>query len=358
MDVMAYADMMAAEHKAIWDGLNISYTDFIRTTEIRHVEFVQKVLQKSFLAGDIYEGMYEGLYCVGCEAFKKETDLVNGCCPDHPNKELQHLKEKNYFFRLSKYQDKILKFYEENPDFVTPRSRYNEIIEFVKGGLEDFSVSRETNRFGIPLPFDPEQVTYVWYDALFNYLTVCQEDEKKWWPADLHVIGKDIVKFHGIYWLAMLWSAGYEAPRQLLTTGYFTVDGQKMSKTIGNVINPVEYCNTYSRDALVLYLFTAFPIGEDGDFNQEQAILTFNAKLSNNLGNLASRLITLSLKIGGKIDERSGFVIAGLSRAEYFRLMGIYDFKTVLESVFSFSTTVNQFVDEHAPWKIDATTPE
>lgn len=358
MDVMAYADMMAGEHKAVWDGLNISYTDFIRTTELRHVEFVQKVLQKSFLAGDIYEGMYEGLYCVGCEAFKKETDLIDGKCPDHPNKKLQHLKEKNYFFRLSKYQDRILKFYEENPNFVTPQSRYNEIIEFVKGGLEDFSVSRETNRFGIPLPFDPEQVTYVWYDALFNYLTVCQENEKKWWPADLHVIGKDIVKFHGIYWLAMLWSAWYEAPRQLLTTGYFTVDGQKMSKTIGNVIDPVEYCNTYSRDALILYLFTAFPIGEDGDFNKEQAILTFNAKLSNNLGNLLNRLITLSLKIGWQIDERSGFVIVGLSRVEYFRLMGIYDFKNVLDSVFGFSTTINQFIDEHAPWKIDAVTQE
>jgi methionyl-tRNA synthetase len=400
MEVMEYADMMAAKHKAVWDGLNIHYTDFIRTTEIRHVELVQKVLQKSFLAGDIYEWEYEGLYCIGCEAFKKETDLVDEKCPDHPNKPLQHLKEKNYFFRLSKYQDQILKFYEEHPDFVTPKSRYNEIIEFVKGGLEDFSISRETNRFGIPLPFDPEQVTYVWYDALFNYVTVCESpsiaeipqmqsnshevrdeewavssftmnDETKWWvwsasisgisqwwPADLHVIGKDIVKFHGIYWLAMLWSAGYAAPRQLLTTGYFTVDGQKMSKTIGNVIDPVEYCNTYSRDMLVLYLFTAFPIGEDGDFNQEQAILAYNAKLSNNLGNLLNRLITLSLKIWGQIDERSGLVIAGLSRAEYFRLMGIYDFKNTLEWVFAFSTTVNQFVDEHAPWKIDATSPE
>lgn len=201
-------------------------------------------------------------------------------------------------------------------------------------------------------------MTYVWYDALFNYLTVCQEDEKKWWPADLHVIGKDIVKFHGIYWLAMLWSAGYEAPSQLLTTGHFTVDGQKMSKSIGNVIDPVEYCQTYSRDGLVLYLFTAFPIGEDGDFNQEQALLTYNARLSNNLGNLLNRLITLSLKIGGDIGEKSGYVIAGLSRPEYFRLMDSYDFKSALEGIFAFSTSINQFVDEHAPWKIDASTPE
>lgn len=237
------------------------------------------------------------MYCVGCETFKKETDIVNGRCGDHPNRELEHLKEKNYFFKLSKYQNQILKFYEENPDFVKPRTRFNEIIEFVRGGLEDFSISRETNKFGIPLPFDASQVTYVWYDALFNYLTVVQDDESKWWPADIHVIGKDIVKFHGIYWLAMLWSAGYIAPRQLLTTGFFTVDGQKMSKSIGNVINPVEYSEQYSRDMLMLYLFTAFPIGEDGDFSQEQAILTFNAKLSNNLGNLLNRSIALALKL-------------------------------------------------------------
>jgi methionyl-tRNA synthetase len=195
-----------------------------------------------------------------------------------------------------------LDFYEKHPDFVMPHSRYNEIREFVRGGLEDFSISRETNRFGIPLPFDPTQVTYVWYDALFNYLTVVQDDEKKWWPADIHIMAKDIVKFHGIYWLAMLWSAGYEAPSQLLTTGYLTVDGQKISKTIGNVIDPVEYIRDYSRDMLVLYLFSAVSIGEDGDFDREQAILMFNAKLSNNLGNLLNRAIALALKIGGVID--------------------------------------------------------
>lgn len=174
MTTMDYADMMAAQHRAVWDGLGIEYTDFIRTTESRHRDFVQSVLQKSFESGDIYEGAYHGLYCVGCEAFKKESDLINDKCPDHPNKPLQHLEEKNYFFRLSKYQDRLLEFYESHPDFITPRSRYAEVIEFVRGGLEDFSVSRETNKFGIPLPFDPEQVTYVWYDALFNYLTVCQ----------------------------------------------------------------------------------------------------------------------------------------------------------------------------------------
>ncbi|MDD2693964.1 MAG: methionine--tRNA ligase [Candidatus Gracilibacteria bacterium] len=357
MKVMDYADMMASKHQAVWDGIGIEYTDFIRTTEPRHRDFVQGVLQKSFDNGDIYEGMYEGLYCVGCEAFKKESDLVDGKCSDHPNKPLQHLKEKNYFFRLSKYQEKILEFYSSHPDFVKPRSRYNEIIEFVKGGLEDFSISRETNKFGIPLPFDSEQVTYVWYDALFNYLTVVQDDEKKWWPADMHIIGKDIVKFHGIYWLAMLWSAGYEAPKQLLTTGYFTVDGQKMSKTIGNVIDPVGYVAEYSRDMLALYLFTAFPIGEDGDFDREQAILTFNAKLSNNLGNLLNRFIALSLKLDGSIEGNVGKV--GIDKIEqYFHLMDNHDLKSALEFAFEYASEINKYVDDMTPWKIAIETQE
>lgn len=352
MAVMDYADMMAKKHQDTWDTLGIEYSDFIRTTDSRHHDFVKKVLQKSFDNGDIYEWVYKGLYCVGCETFKKETDIVNGRCADHPNRELEQLSEKNYFFKLSKYQDQILEFYENNPDFVKPRTRYNEIIEFVRGWLEDFSISRETNKFGIPLPFDPSQVTYVWYDALFNYLTVVQDDESKWWPADIHVIGKDIVKFHGIYWLAMLWSAGYETPKQLLTTGYFTVDGQKMSKSIGNVIDPVVYIGEYSRDMLVLYLFTAFPIGEDGDFSQEQAILMFNAKLANNLGNLLNRSIALALKIGWKL-EWDNSVVSTEKVEKYIDLMNSHDLKWSIELAFEYASEINKYVDEHTPWKLD-----
>ena len=353
MSVMDYADMMAKKHQDTWDALDIDYSDFIRTTESRHRDFVQKVLQKSFDNGDIYEWVYKGLYCVGCETFKKETDIVNGRCADHPNRELEQLSEKNYFFKLSKYQDQILEFFEKNPDFVKPRTRYNEIIEFVRGGLEDFSISRETNKFGIPLPFDSTQVTYVWYDALFNYLTVVQDEESKWWPADIHVIGKDIVKFHGIYWLAMLWSAGYVAPRQLLTTGYFTVDGQKMSKSIGNVIDPVAYIGEYSRDMLVLYLFTAFPIGEDGDFSQEQAILTFNAKLANNLGNLLNRSIALTLKLGWKL-EWDTLPVWKEKIEKYSSLMDTQDLKWSIDLAFEYASEINKYVDENTPWKFDA----
>lgn len=357
MPVMEYTDSMAKKHREVWDKSGIRYTDFVRTTEPRHRDFVQKVLQKAYENGDIYEWVYNGMYCVGCEAFKKESDLVNGHCPDHPNKEIQHLSEKNYFFRLSKYQERLLQFYEDHPDFVQPKSKYNEIIEFVKWGLDDFSVSRETNKFGIPLPFDENQVTYVWYDALFNYVTYCQEDEKKWWPADVHVIGKDIIRFHGIYWPAMLWSAGYEAPTSLLVTGYLTLDGQKISKSLGNVISPEEYIEEFSRDMLLLYLFLTFPIGEDGDFDREQAILMYNAKLSNNLGNLLNRFIALSLKLDGHISWDVGKVW-NEKIEKYSEYMQKYDLKSSLEIAFEYASEINKYVDDMTPWKVWIETEE
>lgn len=357
MTTMDYADMMAEKHKAIWDGIGIWYTNFVRTTSENHKVFVQEVLQKTFDAGDIYEGEYHGMYCVGCEAFKKDKDLIDGKCADHPNKEIQHIKEKNYFFRLSQYQDKLLKFYEENPEWITPRTRFNEVIEFVKWGLEDFSISRETNKFGIPLPFDQDQVTYVWFDALYSYMSTISDELSDFWPADLHVIGKDIVKFHGIYWPAMLMSAGYELPKQILTTGHFTVDGQKMSKTIGNVIDPVEYCENFSKDALLLYLLTAFPIGEDGDFDQNQAILTFNAKLSNNVWNLLNRGIALTMKMWWVLVKPKNILNLGDDIVEkYDDLMQKYDLKNVLELVFEYATEINKYINDTTPWQLDENT--
>lgn len=407
METMEYADMMAAEHQKVWDGLGISYTSFVRTSTPEHAAFVQKMLQRSFDNGDIYEGRYEGLYCVGCEGFKKESDLVldvretsdtfqvkmkaltesyeklvdhterqeevqkemdqlidahkgRWICPDHPNKPLQVLSEKNYFFRLSNYQKKLEELYDSHPDFITPSNRFAEIREFVKGGLEDFSISRETNKFGIPLPFDSTQVTYVWYDALFNYLSYAQDDEPKWWPADIHVIGKDIARFHAVYWPAMLWSAGYELPTQLLVTGHFTANGQKISKSIGNVIDPVLWSKKYSRDALTLYLFTAFPIGQDGDFDEGEAILQYNAKLSNNLGNLLNRVLTLSLKLDGTLSGYEESEIAGARddyQSKYVWHMKTYDLKNALDESFAFATELNQYIDRMKPWKMDTTSP-
>ncbi|NVP17307.1 methionine--tRNA ligase [Candidatus Gracilibacteria bacterium] len=416
MEIMPYLDMMAKEHKNVWDGLKINYTDFIRTTEARHHKLVREVLQKSFDNGDIYEGEYEGMYCVGCESFKKDEDLVYmnittketfpitdkikpssniiKVCPDHL-KEPQTLKEKNYFFRLSKYEQALKDFYKKNPEFIVPQDRFNEVLAFVDRGLEDFSISRETNKFGIKLPFDESQVTYVWYDALFNYVTVCDQNdlgkqEMEFWPADLHVVGKDIIRFHAIYWPAMLMSAGYELPKNVLTTGYFTVDGQKISKSLGNAIDPVEFSAKYSKDLLSLYLLSSFNIGQDGDFDQKQAILTYNAKLANNFGNLLNRAVVLTMKmelengLDSKVSEENlgifkgldfsvssiGYKIDNLNNSSIDKIdgnfnslfslynenfdkhMSSYNLKLSLDLSFKFLDSLNLYVTQKEPWTL------
>lgn len=416
METMPYLDMMAKKHKAVWDWLNIKYTDFIRTTEKRHHKLVSEVLKKSFnkknenWKPDIYEGEYEWMYCVWCEWFKKDEDLVYmsketgktfpisdkvkvneniiKVCPDHL-KTPDLIKEKNWFFRLSKYEDKLLKYYEENPEFVVPSDRFNEVKAFVKRWLDDFSISRETNKFGIKLPFDPSQVTYVWYDALFNYMTVCDENDKwqsdmKFWPADLHVVWKDIIRFHAIYWPAMLMSAWYELPKKILTTGFMTVDWQKISKSLWNVIDPVEFSANYSKDLLTLYLLTAFNIWQDWDFDQKQAVLMYNAKLANNLGNLVNRVVVLSLKLGlenglkWEVSHENLWIFSwfdyevaslGFSLDEWVKSMdwsirllieqyndavnsefSRYNLKSVLDLSFFFLDKLNKYVDIKEPW--------
>jgi len=357
MEIMEYADMMANKHKAVWDWLDITYTDFIRTTEPKHKKLVQEVLQKSFDKWDIYEWVYEWLYCVGCESFKKETDLTTDwLCQDHLTKP-QVIKEKNWFFRLSKYQKQLEDFYDNNPNFIIPAYRTNEVREFIKWGLEDFSISRESNKFGIPLPFDPSQVTYVWYDALFNYVTVCQNWGEDFWPADLHVVGKDIIKFHGIYWPAMLISVWYELPKNILTTWFFTIDWQKISKSLWNVIDPVEFSQKHSRDLMLLYLLSAFPIWQDWDFSEEQAITMYNAKLANNLGNLLNRVIVLSLKIGGKLAKNEDInsdilnIIPTLNK-NVQSLFSNYDLKNALDEIFKFCDILNNLATKTEPWKM------
>jgi len=378
METMPYLDMMADKHKAVWDGLKINYSDFIRTTEDRHHEFVSSVLEKSHNNWDIYEWEYEWMYCVGCEAFKKDEDLVfmnktsketftisdkvkeseniMKVCPDHlktPDK----IKEKNYFFKLSKYEEKLKEFYKSNPEFVTPNDRFNEVKAFVDRWLEDFSISRETNKFGIKLPFDETQVTYVWYDALFNYLTVCGNWDENFWPADLHVVGKDIIRFHAIYWPAMLMSAGYELPKQILTTWFFTVDWQKISKSLGNVIDPVEFSEEYSKDMLVLYLLSSFNIWQDWDFDNKQAILTYNAKLANNFWNLVNRVVVLTLKLwleNWLIWEVDNNIKQSLERYlwEYDKAINSYNLKESLDKTFFFLDELNKYVDDTQPWTL------
>jgi len=423
MEIMEYLDHMAAEHKKVWDYFSMDYTDFIRTTEPRHHELVGKVLQKCFDKWDIYQGVYEGMYCVWCEWFKKDDDLVflnktSGqtfpitpkvvasdniikVCPDHL-KTPDMIKEKNYFFRLKKYQTWMEEFFKDHPDFVVPSFRYNEVIAFVERGLEDFSISRETNTFGIPLPFDDTQVTYVWFDALFNYYTSCVSsrggdksnenfiDESEFWPANLHVVWKDIIRFHAIFWPAML--ASYfdlweeidgvihykdsdiqKLPKNILCGGHFTVDGSKMSKSLGNVIEPVEYSKEYSKELLTLYMMSAFPIWNDGDYDRENAILTYNAKLANNLWNLVNRVVVLGLKL----TENSGILewdwndvawhdvtdTSVEAQAKFLRWITRkeaekYNLKEILDSSFVFLDTLNKFADEKEPWKTIKTDEE
>lgn len=416
MEIMPYLDMMAKEHKNVWDWLKINYTDFIRTTEARHHKLVREVLQKSFDNGDIYEGEYEWMYCVGCESFKKDEDLVYmnlttketfpitdkvkpnsnivKVCPDHL-KEPQTLKEKNYFFRLSKYEQALKDFYKKNPGFVVPQDRFNEVLAFVDRWLENFSISRETNKFGIKLPFDESQVTYVWYDALFNYVTVCDQNdsgkqEMEFWPADLHVVWKDIIRFHAIYWPAMLLSAGYELPKNVLTTGYFTVDGQKISKSLWNAIDPVEFSAKYSKDLLSLYLLSSFNIGQDWDFDQKQAILTYNAKLANNFWNLLNRAVVLTMKmelengLDSKVSEENLWIfkwldfsvssiwykidnlnntsidkidwnfnsLFSLYNENFDKHMSSYNLKLSLDLSFKFLDSLNLYVTQKEPWTL------
>lgn len=397
--IMEYLDHMAAEHQKVWDHFGMEYTDFIRTTEPRHHSLVQEVLQHCYDKWDIYEWEYEWMYCVGCEWFKKDEDLVflnktSGetfpispkvkasdnivkVCPDHL-KTPDTIKEKNYFFKLSKYQTWMQEFYEENPEFVLPDFRYNEVKAFVERGLEDFSISRETNTFGIPLPFDDSQVTYVWFDALFNYYTSCVSsrwwdknnteftDESDFWPANLHIVWKDIIRFHAIFWPAMLasyfdlWeekdgvlhykdSDRSKLPKTILAGWFFTVDGQKMSKSLGNVIEPVSYSEEYSHELLVLYMLSAFPIWNDGDYDREEAIKLYNAKLANNLWNLVNRVVVLSLKLGWKLDYSENFSILELpSIQEEYQW---YNLKGVLDICFEQLDALNKYADEKEPWK-------
>lgn len=392
MKTIDYLNMMAKKHKAVWDWLDIKYTDFIRTTEKRHHELVKKVLQKSFDNWDIYEWEYEWMYCVWCESFKKEDDLVYlnkttnkkfsitkdvvesdniiKVCPDHlktPDK----IKEKNYFFKLSKYENFLKEFYnsKEWKNFVIPSDRFNEVKSFVDRWLEDFSISRETNKFWIKLPFDETQVTYVWYDALFNYVTVCtkthpttllqereqDQDDMDFWPCDLHVVGKDIIKFHAIYWPAMLKSAWYELPKNILTTWFFTIDWHKISKSLWNVIDPVEFSNKYSKDLLILYLLSSFHIWQDWDFDQKQAILTYNSKLANNFGNLVNRVIVLTLKldlkdwltwkIDNEINNKMNKYLLNFNNK-----IKEYNLKDILDESFQFLDDLNKYVDQKQPW--------
>jgi len=307
MEVMDYLDNIAFHHKTTREKLEISVTDFIRTTEDRHKVYVQKILEQTHINWDLYQDKYEGLYCVGCEAFKKESDLIKSdgnhwidehelVCPDHFNKHLSSIEENNWFFKLSKYENYLKEFYRENPRFQQPDHRFNEVKAFVEQGLHDFSISREGSTFGIPLPFDDDQVAYIRYDALLNYNTLCENDQEHFRPVNLQVMWKEITRFHGIFYPAMLKSVGIEPPKQQLVTWFLTVDGKKMWKSLGNSIEPAKLAEDYDRDAVVMYLLYDLKIGSDWDFSRRRFEEMYNAMLIWGWGNLISRVTKLAAK--------------------------------------------------------------
>jgi methionyl-tRNA synthetase len=320
-DLSAYLDEMSSTWRKTWSDLNITLDDFIRTTEPRHLAGVERFWNAVKASGDLYEGTYEGLYCGGCEGFKTETDLENGQCPLHPHRELDRISEKNYFFRLSAYRDALLALYDEASEFVMPEARRHEIRNYVADHMTDISVSREAKSVpvGIPVPGDDSQRIYVWFDALLNYLTVAgygTDDAafQNHWPADLHLVGKDILKFHCALWPAMIMSAAKNdpllagkdgkalLPKRVFAHGFFTMDGQKISKSLGNAIDPREVATTYGFDAVRYYLLREIPFGEDGDFSRTRLAERYDSDLANTFGNLVQRTVAMSRKyFDGKV---------------------------------------------------------
>ncbi|NPB07476.1 MAG: methionine--tRNA ligase [Aquificae bacterium] len=351
-------DRNAERFKKLWEFLGIEYSRFIRTTEPVHVEFVKKVFQECYERGDIYLGEYEGWYCVGCEEFKSEAELAEGnTCPIH-GKKCEYLKEPSYFFRLSRYQDKLLRLYEENPEFIQPEYRRNEIISFVKQGLKDLSVTRPRSRvkWGIPVPFDPDHTIYVWFDALFNYVSALEDKADIYWPADLHLVGKDILRFHTVYWPAFLMSLGYELPRKVFAHGWWTVEGKKMSKTLGNVVDPYQVVEEFGLDEVRYFLLREVPFGQDGDFSRKAILNRINGELANEIGNLYSRVLNMSLKfLGGEVSgerDREYEALASEVLERYETYMKAVNFYKAIEEALRFSSFLNKYVDEKQPWNL------
>ena len=353
IDVKKFVDDLAKDFKSSWEKLNIKYDRFIRTTDRDHIVTVLDILNKTYKKGDIYKGVYEGYYCVGCEAYYTEKDLEDGCCLIHKTK-AELMEEESYFFKLSKYQKKLLDLYEKNPNFISPKNRKNEIINRVKEELRDLSISRKDYGWGIKLPFDKSHVVYVWYDALTNYYSATREKSKnKYWPADIHLVGKDILWFHSVIWPAILISAGIELPKKVFAHGWWTFDKQKISKSRGKIINVDELVSIAGVDSARYFLFRATPFGDDGDFSEKALIDRHNNELADKLGNLVSRVSVLVEKYGIEKENKWKIPFSILKlKTDVQKYIENYEFDKALNEIFSFIDLLNGYVQKEKPWEV------
>lgn len=357
-----FVDEIVAGIKDLWSLMRISYDDFIRTTEQRHIEVVQDIFDKILKKGDIYKSEYEGWYCVPCETFWLERQLEDGKCPNPDcRRPVELVREESYFFKLSKYQDKLIRYIEENPDFIKPPSRRNEMLNFCKSGLEDLCVSRTTFDWGIPVPGDPKHVVYVWFDALTNYISALGYGKdngkfRKYWPADLHLVGKEIVRFHTVIWPIILMALDLPLPKQVFGHGWLVLEGGKMSKSKGNVIDPVVLVDKYGIDAVRYFLLREVPFGSDGYYSEEALMARINSDLANDLGNLLHRSLGLVERYwNGRVPtpEADDTSMAGYAREavkKYEEAMDGLLLSDALATAFSLVTRCNKYLDEEAPW--------